>query len=131
MMKEQNTTNQAQAPILVVDDDYHLCQMVKWVLEDEGFEVQMAADGREAVERALLQQPKLILLDMRLPLLDGKGVAKQVHAHYGTRVPIILMSADWHGEEKRRQIEAVAYVRKPFNIDDLLQVVQNTLQRSA
>ncbi|MBA2396015.1 MAG: response regulator transcription factor [Ktedonobacteraceae bacterium] len=122
---KQGINVQTQKLILVVDDDYHLRKMVQWTLEEEGFEVQTAGDGREAVERALLQQPALILLDMGLPLLDGSGVVAQVRTRYGKMVPIIIMSADGHVEEKSRQVEAVAYVRKPFDIDDLIHAVQH------
>lgn len=122
---KQGINVQTQKLILVVDDDYHLRKMVQWTLEEEGFEVQTAGDGREAVEQALLQQPALILLDMGLPLLDGSGVVAQVRTRYGKMVPIIIMSADGHVEEKSRQVEAVAYVRKPFDIDDLIHAVQH------
>lgn len=128
---KQSRTKQAPSPILVVDDDYYLCQMVKWTLEEEGFEVQTAADGREAVERALLRQPGLILLDMGLPLLDGSAVATQVRARYGMMVPIMIMSADGHVEEKSRQVGAVAYLRKPFHIDDLIRAVQHAFEGDA
>ncbi len=127
-VSKQSASGQKSSPILVVDDDYYLRKMVKWTLEEEGFKVLTAADGREAVEQALLQQPALILLDMGLPLLDGSLVATQVRARYGMLVPIMIMSADGHVEEKSRMVGAVAYVRKPFDIDDLIHAVQHAFE---
>jgi DNA-binding response OmpR family regulator len=129
--RAQNSTivDQALSPILVVDDDHHLLQTIQWLLEEEGFKVQTAADGREAVERAIAQQPALIILDMGLPLLDGSEVATQVRAQYGAAVPVVLITADGRAEEKSRLVGAASYLRKPFDFDDLLQVVQQALEK--
>lgn len=80
-------------------------------------------------EQAITRQPALILLDMGLPLLDGSEVAAQVRTHYGGGVPVVLMTADGKAEEKSRRIGAASYLRKPFDIDDLIQVVEQTLDR--
>ncbi|HEY0754447.1 MAG TPA: response regulator [Ktedonobacteraceae bacterium] len=125
---KRGVAHQAQDFILVVDDDYDLRQMIQWMLEEEGFKVQTAGDGREAIELALLQQPALMLLDLGLPLLNGDAVAAQVYAHYGNLVPILLMTADRQVEEKSCQMGAVTYVRKPFDINDLLATVQHACE---
>lgn len=114
--------------ILVVDDDHDLCQTIRFMLEEEGFLVRTAADGREAVEQALAFQPALIILDMALPLLNGEAVATHIRAHYGTTVPIVLITADGHAEIKSRQVGAIAFLRKPFDFDELIQVVQQALK---
>jgi DNA-binding response OmpR family regulator len=126
--QNSSTVDQAFYPILVVDDDHHLRQTIQWMLEEEGFEVQTAADGREAVEQAIARQPALIILEMGLPLLDGNEVAAQIHALYGTAVPIVLITADGHAEEKSRRVGAASYLRKPFDFDDLIQGVQKALE---
>lgn len=128
--RAQNSTviNSAPYTILVVDDDYHLCKTIQWMLEEEGFKVRTAADGREAVEQAITQQPALIILDMGLPLLDGSEVAAQVRARYGAAVPVVLITADEQAEEKSRRVGAVSYLRKPFDFDDLIQAVQRALE---
>ena len=115
-------------PILVVDDDHNLRQTIQWVLEDEGYTVATAVDGQEAVELAIGQQPALIVLDMGLPLLSGNEVAAQVRSHYGIDVPIVLITADGHIEEKSRQVEASSFLRKPFEIDDLVTAVEQALE---
>ena len=121
--------SQAQPPILVVDDDYHLRNTIQLMLEEEGFVVQIAADGQEAVELAQSQQPALIVLDMGLPLLDGYEVAVQVRSRYGANVPVVLITADGQAQEKSQRLGATAYLRKPFDMDDLIQVVQQALAR--
>ena len=117
----------AENSILVVDDDRNLRQTIQWVLEEEGFSVRTAADGQEAVEQAIARQPALIILDMGLPLLDGEKVANQIHARYGKSVPIVLITADGQAEEKSQRVGATSFLRKPFQIDYLIEVVQQAL----
>lgn len=117
----------ADEHILVVDDDFTLCQTIQIVLQEEGFSVETAMDGIEALERVEREQPAIMLLDMGLPLLDGEGVAKKLHEQYGQAVPIVLMTADGHFAEKGRRIGAVAALNKPFEIDELLHVVYEAL----
>jgi len=117
----------ASKPILVVDDDSQVLQMLQWVLEDVGFEVQTAADGAEALTRAKLHRPALVILDLGLPLLDGSQVATELYALYGAAVPIVLITADRHAASKGSQIGASAFLRKPFEITDLVQTVLQTL----
>ncbi|GAC1348057.1 MAG: response regulator [Ktedonobacteraceae bacterium] len=131
-MEEQhahNVTTQRTitGPILVVDDDQNLRQTIQWVLEDEGHMVETAADGQEAVEQAAQQQPALVILDMGLPILNGAEVAAELRSLYGTAVPIMLITADGHVREKREQVGAYTALRKPFEIDDLVQAVQQVL----
>lgn len=114
-------------PILVVDDDTDVLQMIQWVLEDEGFEVQTATDGQEALILARQRQPALFILDMGLPFFDGSHVAAELHTLYGTAVPIVLITADGRTAHKARQIGDAAFLRKPFEIADLLQAVQRIL----
>ncbi len=125
------TTSQDQkyAPILVVDDDHQLCQTIRWMLEEEGFAVQTAADGREAVALLTAQRPALVLLDKGLPLMNGDAVAEQVRAHYALTVPIILMTADGQATEMSQRIGAVSHLRKPFDFDDLISQVQQACQQ--
>jgi CheY-like chemotaxis protein len=84
----------ALEPILVVDDDSHVLQMIQWVLEDVGFEVRMAVDGEEALKQARRHRPAPVILDMGLPLLDGSQVAAELLTLYGAAVPIVLITAE-------------------------------------
>lgn len=64
---------------------------------------------------------------MGLPLLSGNEVVAQVRSHFGMDVPIVLITADGHIEEKSRQVEAASFLRKPFEIDDLVTAVAQAL----
>ena len=113
--------------ILVVDDDLNLCQTIQAVLEEEGFTVETALDGVEALERAEHMRPAMVMLDMGLPLLDGEAVAKELAARYGKTVPVVLMTADGHIKEKGQRVGAIVALGKPFEIDDLVTAVYKAL----
>jgi DNA-binding response OmpR family regulator len=113
--------------VLIVEDDTDLRQTIQWTLEDEGFVVETAGDGREALERATLRKPSLVVLDMGLPILDGNGVAAGLRATYGETVTILTMTADGHAADKAARIGAVGYLSKPFDLDDLINEVWKAL----
>ncbi len=115
--------------ILLVEDDADLRQIVQWILEDEGFMVETVGDGKEALDRAVAKKPSLVLLDMALPIIDGYGVAAGLHQVYGDAVAIIVMTADGYAAEKARDIGALGYVSKPFDLDTLVNTVRAALER--
>lgn len=114
--------------ILVVDDDRDIREAVGWLLQDEGFAVEMAADGDEAVERATQVRPALLVLDLGLPILSGEEVAERLQALYGRSLPIVIMTAAGDAAEKAQRINAAAYVTKPFELDDLVRAIRNALE---
>ena len=128
-MRDVDETGSA-APILVVEDDQYLRQTIQSMLELEGYTVATAANGREAVERARRQRPSLVLLDWGLPIVSGPEVATAIHESYDRAVPIVLITADGRSAEKARQIGARDYLNKPFDLDDLVTVVQRVLADS-
>ncbi len=93
--------------ILVVDDVIPTRKLFAMRLEREGFDVVVAANGAEAVELAISEQPGLILMDMGLPVKDGWTATEEIRAHYATRrIPIIAFT-NYDGEEQlRRCMEA-------------------------
>jgi two-component system response regulator VicR len=113
--------------ILVVDDDLNLCQTIQLVLEEEGFTVETAMDGVEALEQVEQLHPTMIVLDMGLPLLDGEAVAKELQVRYEQPIPVVLITADGHITEKRQRVGAIAALGKPFEIDDLVSAVHLAL----
>jgi len=115
------------APVLVVDDDPAIRQLMQWALEDQGLPVETAADGREALDRARRHRPALVVLDLALPVLDGSKVSAALRAAHGENLPIVIVSADRRGSEKAVQLRAQDYLAKPFDIDDLLSSVQRAL----
>jgi two-component system chemotaxis response regulator CheY len=110
-------------PILVVDDDPSILAVVAQILDFEGYPVQTAADGAEALAAVDSQRPSLVLLDMRMPVLDGWGFAHAL-AVRGEQLPIVVMTAAQDARRWAEEIGAAGYLAKPFELPDLLGVVE-------
>ncbi len=109
--------------ILVVDDEADIRQLVSDVLESEGYEVYLAANGEEALRMASQAVPDLVLLDVMMPGVDGFRVCERLRAHpVGLRSPVIFLTARQEIEDKLLGFEkgAVDYVTKPFHVNELL-----------
>lgn len=109
--------------VLVVDDDPALRAMLEMVLELEGMEVRVAANGHEALEQLALERPDVLVLDVMMPGLDGWGVAERVRQDPRLAdLPIIFCTAKTGADATWRgwQLGAASYVAKPFDNDALL-----------
>jgi CheY-like chemotaxis protein len=109
--------------ILVVDDDEDLRSMVVLVLEDAGYRVRTAGDGIDALEHLARVRPDAILLDMRMPRMDGREFAKRLRTGAGSQIPLLVMTAAEQAEKWAREVGADDFVAKPFDIENLLRVV--------
>ncbi|CAN5798669.1 MAG: GGDEF domain-containing response regulator [Acidimicrobiia bacterium] len=119
--------------ILVVDDDPDILQVVKINLELEGYDVDTAADGREAVDKALVDAPELILLDIMMPRMDGLTALRRIRSHGTTgNTSVILLTARGLPEDRVRGLELGAddYITKPFDISELVARVKAVLRRT-
>ncbi|ACV58740.1 response regulator transcription factor [Alicyclobacillus acidocaldarius] len=120
----------AQTRILVVDDEERIRRLVRMYLERNGFEVDEAADGKEALHKALNQAYALIILDLMLPGMDGRDVCAQIRQH--SNVPIMMLTAA--GDEANRvhgfELGADDYVVKPFSPRELVLRVKAMLKRT-
>jgi CheY-like chemotaxis protein len=114
--------------ILVVDDFEDSRFSLSRLLEIEGYEVVEAADGAQAIEKALSESPDLILMDMSLPIVDGMSATRQIKAQL-SRVPIIALSAHDGADYQSRAKEAGCddYVTKPVDFDGLLSLISGKL----
>ena len=110
--------------ILVIDDDDSIREFVEMALQDEGYEVVSVAHGEAALAAVAEARPSLILLDMRMPVMTGWDFAQAYRATPGPHVPIIVVTAAHDPEVRAAQIHADDFLAKPFDIDDLLQVVE-------
>ncbi|MBM3763792.1 MAG: response regulator transcription factor [Acidobacteria bacterium] len=117
--------------ILVIDDDDSLRDTIALMLEQEGFRVQLAADGREGYERCLTLRPDLILVDLRLPGMTGVEICRQLRADK-VQTPIIVLSAVGDEIDKVLLLEIGAddYVTKPFGRRELLARIRAVLRRA-
>ena len=113
--------------ILVVDDDPDILCTVSEVLDFEGYPVERAVNGAEALKAVERDQPALVLLDMRMPVLDGWGFARELQRR-GVRLPIIVMSAARDARVWAREIGADGCLPKPFDLVDLVTAVEGLRQ---
>ncbi len=110
-------------PVLVVDDDALIRAAVRDVLELERIPVDEASDGRTALEKVQRERPRLVLLDMRMPGLDGWGFARALRRMEG-RPPVVIMAASVDSRRWAEEIDAAGVIIKPFAVADLLRVVE-------
>lgn len=114
--------------VLVVDDEERIRRFLRVTLRASGFEVDEAANGREAIERATAHPPALILLDLGLPDIDGIEVIRAVRVW--SEAPIIVLSVRADETDKVAALDAGAndYVNKPFGTGELLARMRATLR---
>ncbi len=120
------------AKILVVEDERDILELVEISLQLGGFEVAKAMDGLEAVEKALTEQPDLILLDIKLPKLSGYDVCRKLKEIPDTKnIPVVFLTARGQEHEIKAGFDAGGdgYIIKPFSPDELPRRVQEFLNR--
>jgi DNA-binding response OmpR family regulator len=113
--------------ILVVDDDESIRQIVRLCLSDEGYEVFEAPNGALALEVAAACQPGLILLDLRMPVMDGWEFARRYQAAVGPHAPIVAFVAALNAEQECADLDSAGILTKPFDLDDLLIAIRAAL----
>ncbi len=115
--------------ILVVDDEKPIADILKYNLKKEGYEIEVANDGEEAILKAYEHEPDLILLDIMLPKYDGFEVCKKVREKYS--MPIIMVTAKEEEVDKVLGLELGAddYITKPFGMRELIARVKANLRR--
>ncbi len=109
--------------VLVVDDEPELRTVVALVLSEEGYQVEEAANGTEALRVVERTQPACVLLDMRMPVLDGWGFARELAARH-LQVPVVVMTAAQDAPRWAAEIKAAGCLPKPFDVGDLLDTVE-------
>jgi two-component system, chemotaxis family, chemotaxis protein CheY len=115
--------------VLVVDDEPDIRDTVTAILETEGYHVRQASNGADALEAIERRRPDVILLDMRMPVLDGWGFSTELRRR-GHRIPIVVMTAARDAARWAGEIAAAAFVAKPFGFDDLIMAVERVRARS-
>ncbi len=115
--------------VLVVDDEKAISDIIKFNLLKDGYDVEVAEDGDEALKKVYLIQPDLILLDVMLPKLDGFQVCRKIRESFNT--PIIMLTAKEEEVDKVLGLELGAddYITKPFGMRELLARVKANIRR--
>src|SRR5215469_3407469 len=118
--------------VMVIEDDAEIRGIVTTLLTNEGYEVEEAEDGRSGLERVFLTKPDLILVDLRLPGLDGAEICKRIRAGR-LDTPIIVISAAKEEFDRVLLLELGAddFLVKPFGARELLARIRAVLRRSA
>jgi two-component system, chemotaxis family, chemotaxis protein CheY len=120
-------TDVAAERILVVDDDESIRQIVRLCLSDEGYAVFEAANGREALGALVDLQPNLILLDLRMPVMDGWEFVRRYRLTPEPHAPIVAFVASLNPSQDCAELHSAAVLSKPFDIEDLLSAVRALL----
>ena len=115
--------------LLVIDDDEAMCLLVKTIFKPEGFEVVAAHDGPSGVSRAATDRPDVVLLDLRLPGLDGLKVLEQLGTT-SPSVPVVMLtgSRDVKSAVRATQLGAFDYLTKPVNSEEIKIAVRRALE---
>jgi DNA-binding response OmpR family regulator len=118
----------ARTRVLVVDDDPSILETVTSILSSEGFQVMAAGGGEQALRLLTSWHPTLVLLDMRMPFMDGWAVARSMRES-GSKIPIIVMTAAESAERWASEIGAAGHLAKPFALDELISCVEDHMGR--
>ncbi len=126
-------TKDGSTTVLVVEDDFDLRDALVPILEYEGHRVVSAASGKEALEQLqTMPTPSVILLDLMMPGMSGEEFrAEQLRNPALASIPVVVLSAHPSAEERANQIGAAGCVKKPFEVETLLEQVKRNSRRIA
>ena len=110
--------------VLVVDDHPDIREVVSLLLEHNGFHVQVARDGREAVEAVQRQRPDVILMDLAMPRMDGLTAARVLNEHDRCGIPIVAVTARAAPREELEHAGFCGLLRKPVETGALVRTIQ-------
>lgn len=125
--------DEPRASLLIVEDDLDIADMLNAYFRVQGYEVSVVHWGEDGVEMCQTQAPDLVILDIRLPDIDGFEVARRLRTNRRTRdIPIIFLTEKRERLDRLKGLELHAedYITKPFDIQELRLRVRNTLQRA-
>ena len=116
------------ATILVIDDEPAIVDILRSILEEEGYNVITAVNGRQGLDLIAASHPDAVICDVMMPLLDGRALCRAVERDPGFHhVPVVLMSAV-QNIVSRTDCKYVAYIQKPFDLDSILNTVAKVLE---
>ena len=132
-MMAENYSSLAKPTVLIVEDEAPLLTLLRYNLEKQGFRVDEAADGQEALLRVAEARPDVMLLDWMLPSLSGIEVCRQLRRRAETRdLPIIMVTARTEDQDAVRALDIGAddYIAKPFAMEHVIARIRALLRRS-
>ena len=117
--------------ILIVDDEPYIQRSLSFVLRKEGFEVEIASDGEEALKKAKKIKPKIIFLDLMIPKINGFDVCRTIKSNSETLdCHVIMLTAKGQEADKEKGMQAGAddFTTKPFSPKEIISKVKDVLQ---
>ncbi|BAY25333.1 response regulator receiver domain protein [Calothrix sp. NIES-2100] len=120
-MKKQNLE---RPRILIADDEENYRNLLTLILDNQGWKVSQASNGKEAIEKVLSLQPDLLILDYRMPGLTGAQVYRYLQLN-GINLPVVLVSSEFELQKLASSLGIVHFLNKPFDIQDLLTMIQS------
>ncbi|KAA0277193.1 MAG: response regulator [Anaerolineales bacterium] len=118
--------------ILIVEDNMDTYELVRFILERNGFETFLAMNGRDGVNAAAKQQPDLIIMDLSMPEMDGWTATRLIKGNLLTSsIPLIALTAHVLPSDRKRAYDAGCdeYITKPMDLLDLLETVNEWMQK--
>jgi CheY-like chemotaxis protein len=113
------------AVVLVVDDEFGVASLLEDVLQDEGHRVQTASNGRQGLERMIVEKPDLVFTDFMMPVMDGAAMLSAMAANADLKgIPVVLMSSLPEAAVAERCNGYASFLRKPFRIFDIPEIVR-------
>ena len=116
-------TNRSRDRVLVVDDDDDVREMLVLAIESTNRPVSGAKNGLDALEQVSIEMPAVILLDMRMPVMDGWAFAREFRKRHDRLAAILVLTAATDAGARAREVDADGYLGKPFEIDELLDMI--------
>lgn len=114
--------------ILLVDDDAEIRFGTSLRLKSFGYSVKTATDGEEAIEQAMTDPPSLMLMDIRMPRLDGLSALRRLQADPVTRsIPVVIASASPNDQENSLELGAKFFLRKPYSNESLAAAITSAV----
>ncbi|MBU0558525.1 MAG: response regulator [Bacteroidetes bacterium] len=117
--------------ILIVDDDKDMCKIISTVLMQEGYKIFKAFDGEQAIKAINAKNYNLVILDFRLPNMDGIEVLQKIR-NMGLSISVIMISAYGNDlvKSKAKKFGVSQFLDKPFDLSKLIKVVKNTISKN-
>ncbi len=125
MAQEQEMRKQE---VLIVEDEIHIAEALAFLVEDAGYRVRLAHNGKDALESILANPPDLIISDLMMPVMDGAQLLRELRSR-NVQVPVVLMSTA--GQAHIAGMGADATMSKPFDLQDVETLLQRFLSQHA
>ena len=120
--RTQPPTPARAAHVLIVDDDPDILGLIRMALDEAGYSVATATNGRLALERIAERRPAVVLLDLTMPVMNGWQLNERLRELY-PGLPVVFMTAAFRARTEAETHGAAGYLAKPFDVDDLLETV--------